>query len=100
MAWQGTTVSISGCEMTTVSLASGTQTVCTQPCLLLGVYVNTALSAHTCGIKDGTTAKLTLPASTTAGTNMNCHGSKFDEKLVVEPNASGTGTIVLFWKTV
>lgn len=73
------------------------------PCLLMGVYVNTALSAHTCPIKDGGTSGttvVTLPASWTAGSMANFPGIRFETTLHVDPNDSGTGNITVAYRPI
>ena len=97
----GTRLVNTGCEMTIVDLATDADVVVTASrAELLGVYVNVALSAHAALIKDSTTTKLTLPASTAAGTNINCHGGKFATNITVESNDLATGTITVFWRAL
>lgn len=84
--------------MTVVNVADNSTTVYTGRCVLLGIYVNTVLSAHACPILDGATTKITLPASLAAGTKIDCHSAKFDTSLIVDPNDSGTGELVIFWR--
>lgn len=81
-----------------VDTSDNTTTVNAAATYLYGIYVNTALSAHTVVIKDGTTAVLTLPASTAAGTQINFYGRRFDTSLVVDPDDSSTGGITLFYR--
>jgi len=86
-------------NMTVVDVADNSTTISTQgPIELLGVYINTVLSAHAVEIKDGTTTKLTLPASAAAGTFYDFFGGKFLTSLIVDPNDSGTGSITVFWR--
>lgn len=81
-----------------VDVGDNTTTVYNGPALLFGVYVNTALSAHDCPIKDASTAIVTLPASAGAGTFYPFPGIRFETSLIVDPNDSGTGNItVAYW---
>jgi hypothetical protein len=91
------TVYPAGCNMTVVDTSVDSTVVSPAPALLLGVYVNTALSAHTVVIKDDTIAKLTLPASLAAGYKIDCHSAQFVTSLVIDPDDSSTGEIVIFW---
>jgi len=86
--------------MEVVDLSVDAGATITGPCILLGIYVNVAMSAHAVTIGDGGTTKITLPASTAAGTNMNCYGAIFSTSIVVTPNASSTGTITLFYRKI
>ena len=80
-----------------VDLAANSTTVFDGPCLLLGVWVNTALSAHACPIKDGAAAVVTLPASLAAGQNPPFPGVRFETSLVVDPDDAATGNITVFY---
>jgi hypothetical protein len=76
-------------------------TVSSVPALLVGVYVNTVLSAHVVEIKDNATTIITLPASLAAGTFLNfAVGIRFETSLVVDPNDSSTGNITILYKTL
>lgn len=87
------------CNCTTVDLATDADVVVTaSPAVLLGVYVSVVMSAHAAIIKDSTTAKITLPASTAAGTNINAYGTSFATNITVESDNSGTGTLLVFWR--
>ena len=87
------------CTMTVVDLATDADVVVTaSPAVLLGVYVNVVMSAHAALIKDNATTKLTLPASTAAGTKIDCHSGAFATNITVESDNSGTGTITVFWR--
>lgn len=83
---------------TTVDTSSDTVTVYSGPAILLGVYVNTVLSAHTVVIQDNATAKITLPATLAAGTNLAFPGVRFETSLVVNPDDSSTGNITIFYR--
>lgn len=87
-----------GWNATTVDTSNDTVTIYTGPVLLMGVYVNTVLSAHTVVIQDGSTAVVTLPASLAAGSERFFYGARFMTSLVVNPDDSSTGNITVFWK--
>lgn len=78
----------------------GPTTIHNGPALLLGIYVNTVLSAHTVLLKDGTAARITLPASLAAGSEKDFKGARFETSLVIQPNASSTGEIVVFYRPI
>lgn len=80
-----------------VDIATDATTVYNGPCALVAVYVNTALSAHTCLIKDGSTTMLTLPASLAAGSEKRGWEAECKSSLVVDPNDAGTGNITVFY---
>ena len=99
MPSHGNKVNIAGCKMTVVNMTDDSTTVCSQPCVLLGIHVNTALSAHVCTIDDGTTSKIILDASLAAGSYPNFHSAIFDTSLIVNPhNDASAGQIVVFWR--
>lgn len=86
---------------TVVDTSTDSTIVTDAPAVLLGIYVNTALSAHTVVIKDNTTAKFTLPASLAAGTNITFpHPVAFATSLVVDPDDSSTGNITVLWRAL
>jgi hypothetical protein len=78
----------------------GPTTIHNGPALLFGVYVSTVLSAHTVLLKDATDAKITLPASLAAGSNLNFYGARFETSLIISPNASSTGVVVVFYRPI
>ena len=82
-------------EAETVNTATDSTTVHTGRARLMGVYINTSLSAHTVIIKDGTTAKYTIPASAVAGQYFPFPGATFNTSLVVDPDNSSTGNITV-----
>lgn len=89
----------SSCTMTEVDLATDADvTVSANPCVLLGIYVNDVMSAHAANILDGASTKLILPASTAAGTKIDCHSAEFATSLIVNSDNAATGKIVLFWR--
>lgn len=87
-----------GARISVVNVATDSTTVYTGPCLLHGIYVDAALSAHACPIKDDTTTKITLVASLAVGTNLVFPGVLFATSLVVDPDNSGSGTLVVFYE--
>ena len=96
-----TTSGVAACNMTTVDLSEDADVVVVaHPALLLGVYVSAVTSAHAALVKDSTVTKITLPASTAAGTNINCHGGYFSKNITIESDNSATGTLIIFWRTI
>ena len=90
-----------GCTMTVVNMTDNSTTVSSAPALLLGIYVNIALDANACSVKDATTEKLSLPASLAAGTKIDCHSATFATSLIIDPvDAAASGQIVVFWRAV
>lgn len=90
-----------GCNMTTVDLATNADVVVTAaPAYLLGIYVNTVMSAHAANIQDNSTVKLILPASTAAGTKIDCHTSIFSTNITVNCDDAATGELVIFWRAI
>ena len=88
-----------GSLMTVIDLSGDNPTVVSAvPSLLLGVYVDVVMSAHTVTISDGGVTKITLAASTAAGTNINCYAGVFSSDITVTPNVSSTGTITVFYR--
>ena len=84
-----------------VDLSVDTGVTIPGPVLLKGVYVNTALSAHTVAIKDGAATVYTLQASLAAGSEKNFgsrDGVEFLTSIVVTPNASSTGNITIAYR--
>ena len=83
-----------------VSVTDNTTTVHTGACMLYGVYVNTALSAHALPIQDGSTTIISVAASAAVGVNTNLPGLKFDTSLIVNPNDAGTGSVTIAYRPV
>ncbi len=81
-----------------VDTSVNSTTVSSKPALVVGVYVNTVLSAHTVIIKDDTAAVLTLKASLAAGTFLEIPPTRFETSLVVDPDDSSTGNITIFYR--
>jgi len=80
-----------------VDLATNITTITAVPCLVKGVYINTALSAHACEIKDGTDNAFTIPASATAANAYDFGPTKYTTSLIVDPDDSGTGNITVLF---
>lgn len=72
-------------------------TVWDGPAICGGIWLPAALSAHAVAIKDNATTKITLPASLAAGP-YNWRPWKAYTSLKVAPNASSTGSMVVFWR--
>jgi len=88
------------CDYAVVDVSDNSTTVYAGPAMLYGVYVNTVLSAHTCPITDGGTTVVTIVASAAAGTSILYPGIRFNTSLIVDPNDSGTGSIVVAYRKV
>lgn len=85
---------------TVVDLSVDSTTVSSAPAILVGVYVNTALSAHACSLESNGAALITLVASLAAGQNLQFwEGVIFPSTLVVNPDNAATGSITVFWKS-
>ena len=77
----------------------GPTTLYTGQCILFGIQVTAALSAHVTVIKDGTTSVLVVPASAANGTVYSFPGVRFETSLVVDPDdATTTGSLTLFYR--
>ena len=88
---------------TSCPFAGSAITVSAAPAIIGKVWVNTVLSAHVCAIKDNATTIFSLPASAAATISdatayTFAAGTRFETSLVVSPNASGTGTILVQWR--
>lgn len=83
-----------------VNVADDTTTVYNGPAILMGVYVNTALSAHPLPIKDSTTTVVTIPASATAGSIYTLPGIRFETSLIVDPDNAATGSITVAYRPI
>lgn len=86
------------CWPVTVNTADDSTTVYNGPAIVQYAYVNTALSAHTVLLVDGSTTKITLPASMAAGSSPNIAGTMFRTTLVVDPDNSSTGNITVCFR--
>ncbi len=80
-----------------VDVAADSTTVCSGPCRVRAVIVNTALSAHALPIKDGSTTVFTLPASAAALATYELFGMVFESSLIVDPNDAATGNITVLY---
>ena len=78
-----------------VDLADNSTTIESVACLVNGVYINTATSAHACLIKDDTSMVYTIPASATAANRYGFGPTRFETSLVVDPDDSATGSITV-----
>lgn len=86
------------CLYSVVNVATDSTTVYNGPAMLMGVYVNTALSAHDLPITDASTTVVTIPASAAAGAMYNFPGIRFETSLIVNPNDAATGSITVAYK--
>ena len=88
-----------GCTITEVDLATDADVVVTaSPAHLLGYAVSVVMSAHPALIKDSATTKITIAASTAAGTNIDTHSGTFATNITVESDDAATGTLIMFWR--
>lgn len=79
-----------------VDLSTNSTTVWPGPCRIGKIYVDTVLSAHACPIKDGTTTIGSLVASLAVGSQINVfEDTVCDTSLVIDPDDSGTGVILV-----
>jgi len=84
-----------------IDLTTNITTVSSTPVNVKGVYINTALSAQVCDIKNGSTVILKIPASTVAGTVIDFAGERgvlFDTNLIVDPDDAATGNLTIFYE--
>jgi hypothetical protein len=83
-----------------VDVADNDTEVSASPAYITGYYVNAALSAHDCPIKDGGTSGttvLTIPASAAVGTFIKFPSPiPFTTDITVDPDDAGTGSFILF----
>lgn len=81
------------------ALTANSEQIYASPCILYGIYVTTAISAHVTVIKDGTTAVLSLPASAAAGSMYTFPGIRFETSLELDPDdATTTGVLTFVYK--
>jgi hypothetical protein len=85
-------------DYSVVDVAVDSTTVHNGLCLLRGVYVSTALSAHDLPIKDGADTIFTIPGGTFSGTWIPFGDVQFTTSLIVDPNDSATGSITVIYK--
>lgn len=87
------------CTITIVDLSTDADVVVTSaPAVLLGVYIDTVMSAHVALIKDFSTTLITLAASTAAGTKYDTHSALFATNITVESDNAATGKLAIFWR--
>jgi|TARA_Y100000034_G_C6899623_1_gene415584 hypothetical protein len=91
-------MTVSEWDVAEVDLADDITTILAVPALLGGWYVNVVLSNHACPIKDDTTQKLVLPAQLAAGTLVKPPPTRFETKLIVDPDNAATGKIAVFYR--
>lgn len=83
-----------------VDVADNSTTVHTGKAVVKCAWVNTALSAHALPIKDGTTTVRSFAASASANTELDLHETRFETSIVVDPDDSATGEIVVIYKPI
>ena len=88
---------VDGNEYAIVDLAPGDAVVCADPCILISLYTNTALSAHDVNIKNGASTVHVIKGSLAHGTHIDFDSVEFAGGITVAPNASATGTIVVVY---
>ena len=84
-----------------VNVADDSTTITTAAAVVLGVYINTVLSAHILPIEDGAgNAVITLKSAEIAGfyVNLGPHGIIFPNGIVVDPDNAATGNITVIWR--
>lgn len=72
-----------------------TENISTEPCNLMGVYINETTSAHEIEIQDNGTTVFKIPASAAEGTTYDFKRSRFNVNLECIMNASATGSITV-----
>ena len=81
------------------ALTTDSITIYTGACILFGIQVTAALSAHVTVIKDGTTAVLVVPASAANGTVYSFPGIRFETSLELDPDdATDTGVLTFAYR--
>ena len=86
---------------TVVDLSDNSTTVSAAPTIIGNVWVNTALSAHACPIKDDTVTVRSLDASSAVNTEfLGMKGTRFETSLIVDPDDAATGLIVVQWRLI
>lgn len=89
-------VSDVGWEYTVVDLSDNSTTVASVPSIIGNVWVTVVLSAHVCPIKDNTTVIANLAASAAVGDALTAQfGTRTTTSLIVDPDDSATGTIIV-----
>ncbi len=87
-------------EAIAIDTSNDSVTVTTGPCIYYGHAVTTTLSAHIVLIKDGSTTISTIVASSAAGLPQMLPVGIRCSSLVVDPDNSSTGNIVVFVRRV
>ena len=82
-----------------VDLSNNSTTVLSSRGRIHAIYVDTVLSNHACPIKDGTTTVFSIVAQAAAGTYLELYGIEFGTSIVVDPDDSATGAIVVIYDT-
>ena len=81
-------------------LSSGRATVLDGPAVLHGIFVSVVTSAHSFDLQDGSTVKMTIPASQTAGNQISGGNSEYTTNMVLVPNGSATGKVVIHYQAL
>lgn len=74
-------------------ISGGSSTLISRPLRLKGIVVTKALNNYSVAIKNGSTVKKRIPANAAAGSQIPGNDVIFDQNLIIEPDASGTGEI-------
>lgn len=78
--------------------SNGPTTILGVPALVNAVYINTALSAHTVVLKDGSSSVYTIPANATAGNKYGFGPTRFETSLVIDPDDASTGSVTIEYR--
>jgi hypothetical protein len=82
-------------------LTANTVTIYNGPCILFGIYVNVAISAHITTIDDGSTVVLSLPISAAVGAMYTFPGIRFETSLICNPDdATTTGELTFAYRPI
>lgn len=86
--------------LTIVDVSNDNDVVVTaSPAVVYGYYIDTVLSAQAVVIKDNEEAKVTVPASCAAGTNVTLAAPvSFATNIKVESNDAATGKVAVLWR--
>lgn len=89
------------CDYLAVDTSGNSTTVYTGPCIYYGAVVTTALSAHVVLIQDGTSTIDNLAASSAIATRSSpTAGIYCSTSLIVNPDDSSTGNIVVWYRPI
>jgi hypothetical protein len=80
-----------------VDLSGDSTVLTTKAAILRAIHVKTVMSAHACDIKDGSTSKFTIPASTAAGVRLPYDDAKMSAGITIDPHDSATGEVTVIW---